>query len=120
MLTVVVGLDESGNNRNRRPFGNVYSVIPSTVGPLVALTDGVLGAAGCCAGIRFVRTNAAAARANGVRRRNVLGMMDLQVGRWPRAATRGASAADIQPCRRGRSEERRVGKECRSRWSPYH
>ena len=24
-------------------------------------------------------------------------------------------------CRRGfRSEERRVGKECRSRWSPYH
>ena len=23
------------------------------------------------------------------------------------------------PCR-GRSEERRVGKECRSRWSPYH
>src|SRR5260370_41727666 len=23
------------------------------------------------------------------------------------------------PCK-GRSEERRVGKECRSRWSPYH
>ena len=22
--------------------------------------------------------------------------------------------------RLGRSEERRVGKECRSRWSPYH
>ena len=22
--------------------------------------------------------------------------------------------------RRSRSEERRVGKECRSRWSPYH
>ena len=21
---------------------------------------------------------------------------------------------------KGRSEERRVGKECRSRWSPYH
>ena len=28
-----------------------------------------------------------------------------------------ASAADLRP---GRSEERRVGKECRSRWSPYH
>src|SRR5437016_2099524 len=27
----------------------------------------------------------------------------------------------IAPCvRRSRSEERRVGKECRSRWSPYH
>src|SRR3989454_124249 len=24
------------------------------------------------------------------------------------------------PCERVRSEERRVGKECRSRWSPYH
>src|SRR2546428_11570989 len=23
-------------------------------------------------------------------------------------------------CELGRSEERRVGKECRSRWSPYH
>ena len=23
-------------------------------------------------------------------------------------------------CKNGRSEERRVGKECRSRWSPYH
>src|SRR5688572_31491780 len=28
----------------------------------------------------------------------------------------------VNPCCRccGRSEERRVGKECRSRWSPYH
>src|SRR5256886_16335063 len=25
-----------------------------------------------------------------------------------------------RPVRRSRSEERRVGKECRSRWSPYH
>ena len=28
-----------------------------------------------------------------------------------------AMSASIAP---GRSEERRVGKECRSRWSPYH
>ena len=26
----------------------------------------------------------------------------------------------LQPAYQGRSEERRVGKECRSRWSPYH
>ena len=26
----------------------------------------------------------------------------------------------IQKLVRARSEERRVGKECRSRWSPYH
>ena len=27
---------------------------------------------------------------------------------------------DGTDCRNYRSEERRVGKECRSRWSPYH
>ncbi len=27
---------------------------------------------------------------------------------------------EIELVRGGRSEERRVGKECRSRWSPYH
>ena len=26
----------------------------------------------------------------------------------------------LKQCREMRSEERRVGKECRSRWSPYH
>ena len=26
----------------------------------------------------------------------------------------------FNPAERSRSEERRVGKECRSRWSPYH
>src|SRR3712207_336204 len=30
------------------------------------------------------------------------------------------SAAEIRTAVEGRSEERRVGKECRSRWSPYH
>src|SRR5256885_6674766 len=36
--------------------------------------------------------------------------------------TRGTTAARPFADRReqGRSEERRVGKECRSRWSPYH
>ena len=35
----------------------------------------------------------------------------------------GVNAGQIKtgaPCRTDRSEERRVGKECRSRWSPYH
>ena len=31
----------------------------------------------------------------------------------------GAALADVQS-QNSRSEERRVGKECRSRWSPYH
>ena len=29
-------------------------------------------------------------------------------------------AGKIKEAREQRSEERRVGKECRSRWSPYH
>ena len=30
------------------------------------------------------------------------------------------SATELLKLRQSRSEERRVGKECRSRWSPYH
>src|SRR5256885_5815707 len=37
-----------------------------------------------------------------------------------RAATARCGAAGAQEGGATRSEERRVGKECRSRWSPYH
>src|SRR3712207_4405495 len=37
-----------------------------------------------------------------------------------RLATEGPDGLVAQRRRRRRSEERRVGKECRSRWSPYH
>src|SRR5258708_31812455 len=36
-----------------------------------------------------------------------------------RAAHRGLTRGEVVTLR-ARSEERRVGKECRSRWSPYH
>ena len=32
----------------------------------------------------------------------------------------GAGHAGCEAAAAARSEERRVGKECRSRWSPYH
>ena len=35
-------------------------------------------------------------------------------------ATKQCGTTDVGACQYGRSEERRVGKECRSRWSPYH
>ena len=34
--------------------------------------------------------------------------------------TAADSSAVLTLCTQCRSEERRVGKECRSRWSPYH
>ena len=36
------------------------------------------------------------------------------------AATAGCSGQQTGTAGQDRSEERRVGKECRSRWSPYH
>src|SRR5439155_14737462 len=45
---------------------------------------------------------------------DVRGGIIARVGRT-KSAMRAMAAL-----KRGRSEERRVGKECRSRWSPYH
>ena len=44
--------------------------------------------------------------------RNYFGGHNFQDGR--------SCGFHIEPGPDGRSEERRVGKECRSRWSPYH
>src|SRR5256885_13194501 len=54
---------------------------------------------------------------------NNRGRIRHRLGPWrdgvtPRAA--GAASARGSAIARARSEERRVGKECRSRWSPYH
>src|SRR5258706_16010539 len=38
-------------------------------------------------------------------------------GKTPCMSTKSPAKSQTQ---KGRSEERRVGKECRSRWSPYH
>ena len=40
-----------------------------------------------------------------------------QIGAYRRV---GVQEARVDNAGRDRSEERRVGKECRSRWSPYH
>ena len=36
------------------------------------------------------------------------------------AVAKGKKQYDKRATKKSRSEERRVGKECRSRWSPYH
>src|SRR5258708_17443274 len=44
----------------------------------------------------------------------------LEPERAGNARQPGAEGKALDPLGRLRSEERRVGKECRSRWSPYH
>ena len=48
-------------------------------------------------------------------------LKDFRAG-WParRYESHVRTLVAVPPIRRDRSEERRVGKECRSRWSPYH
>src|SRR2546429_7929567 len=50
---------------------------------------------------------------------------DLRIGHCRLRSRRSSGLcrrleAALRPAPPGRSEERRVGKECRSRWSPYH
>src|SRR2546427_9172918 len=61
------------------------------------------------------RRQAAPVRARALERRDPARVPERFEDRGLQAKAR----ADRGP-RRGRSEERRVGKECRSRWSPYH
>ena len=61
----------------------------------------------------------------GKRQRKVEQLLAIREGRWDEVAP-GLFPEDIpEPMIANfidvaRSEERRVGKECRSRWSPYH
>src|SRR3712207_8787476 len=44
----------------------------------------------------------------------------LEIGFNPEFLREGLESAEADELMLKRSEERRVGKECRSRWSPYH
>ena len=67
--------------------------------------------AGLCSGADFWHTKT-------VER---LGIPTLMVSDGPHGLrTQDPEQDDPNHSRKARSEERRVGKECRSRWSPYH
>ena len=53
-------------------------------------------------------------------RETILSVHDLDVKFTLRGQTLHAIRGVSLDLYQGRSEERRVGKECRSRWSPYH
>ena len=55
--------------------------------------------------------------------RYILKSVDLDIMKGENVAVigpNGSGKTTLIKLLRGRSEERRVGKECRSRWSPYH
>ena len=47
-------------------------------------------------------------------------VLNIVIGGICQAQLPERNAVNIEKYREIRSEERRVGKECRSRWSPYH
>ena len=49
---------------------------------------------------------------------NTVNINSIETEDWKKFT--GADFVYTTPTERSRSEERRVGKECRSRWSPYH
>ena len=48
------------------------------------------------------------------------GKLDIKIDLSAYNTTLGKLIRSVKDRRDLRSEERRVGKECRSRWSPYH
>src|SRR5437667_7899442 len=65
---------------------------------------------------------------DGIRDRDVTGVQTCALPIWcslavsmtPAYASVALGLPEVGACRRPRSEERRVGKECRSRWAAYH
>ena len=51
---------------------------------------------------------------------NKKGSTAMLVEHFVKGATEAGHACEVVDVCHMRSEERRVGKECRSRWSPYH
>ena len=65
---------------------------------------------------KFAKPGNFGIRADGTTTFNLKNRAPQAAHRGPAARHRGAA----RPRHHRRSEERRVGKECRSRWSPYH
>ena len=79
--------------------------------------DGLGGyAGGTVSGLRTRRYHGLLVVAGGVPARRMMALASLD----PILRTPGGSEIRLATHEWARSEERRVGKECRSRWSPYH
>src|SRR5256885_9844292 len=73
-----------------------------------------------CAWMRRDLERAQAEELDRLEHAEVRGRFDRDDVAGPRDGTQRERESFGRADRRARSEERRVGKECRSRWSPYH
>ena len=85
---------------------------------LYAIEEAACPGAGACGGQFTANTMAAASEALGMALPGSASVPSPDARRH--AIARATGAANYAKKKGQRSEERRVGKECRSRWSPYH
>ena len=100
-------------------FKPLHRINPLRLNYIQQRADGVFGKkildVGCGGGILAESMAREGADVTGLD----MGAEPLQVARWKHmGVTADQLAGDAVD--HSRSEERRVGKECRSRWSPYH
>src|SRR5437016_9500929 len=93
---------------------------------IVVCVDGVFLLVGCCV-VFFLFFFFFFQAEDGIRDWSVTGVQTCALPifgqpwrRWRFATTSLLARPEISTIWLARSEERRVGKECRSRWSPYH
>ena len=84
----------------------VYDVVDSAASPAVIKVIGI-GGGGCNA-------------INNMIKNTIQGVEFISANTDAQALGKSDAPKRIQLGTTTRSEERRVGKECRSRWSPYH
>src|SRR5256714_15311121 len=101
------------NKKETSQRGSLSSAKPSAVAP--DLTRTVAALRRIAAGPRLVSPSDASVLQRAIGNRAVQRLLNENAERRPRREDAQASSPTVQ-----RSEERRVGKECRSRWSPYH
>src|SRR5438445_11515244 len=93
------------------------------LGPAAVAPGSTAGATRVCAGalrVRIVVASRPAATARGTVTRRTIERGRFRTETSEGWRSRRPSIAISRRAPTSRSEERRVGKECRSRWSPYH
>src|SRR5215204_7627756 len=110
--------DEMARRWVKRPVASDVSVVIPTLGRelLEGCLESIAAGTAWPAEVIVVNQGSGSSVASWIDRLTRPGLVITHV----RSSDRGIAAGTNRGLERVRSEERRVGKECRSRWSPYH